>query len=192
MNIFNFFTKPKVAPPSDFKSPDLELFRPLLNKYESILQTGALSGCARYKEAIDDVILMNFGTISYFMNDVVYKNNNENKRKIEDALKVASSNATTLAWVIGKEWASKDPSFRERLKGKSRISTDDIPADAMELLGKAVNFPFSIFAKIMSDYYNSNYGRGTRYQKDAHLKDTYQGLISGMLMIFLYGVQSNR
>jgi hypothetical protein len=190
MSTFNV-SKPNVAPPSDIRCPDPEQFLPLLSKYASVLQTDAMSDCARYKAAIDDVILLNFTAISYYMDKVVYRNSSARKREIEAEVKTVSSQATILAWAIGKEWASKDPTLRDRLKGKSQISAADIPADAMELLGKVVGFPYSIFAAIESNYYSSIYGRGVRYQKDAHLKDTYQSLMKAMVVCFLYGIQSN-
>lgn len=142
------------------------------------------------QKGLDDVIFLNFETISFYMENELYQHSLENKRKMEQHVKTATTYAASCAWMVGKEWAIKDLGLRNKLRTKDRIGTGDVPADALELLTKAVYFPYWLFAGTFSDYYDSSYGRRVRHQRNGHLKDTYQGLVNGMLMCFLAGVKS--
>ena len=200
MSIFNFFRKPKVVSPSNLDEPNWDGLSPIFEKYKYLLNnipdplTSALPTWSKYKDAFDDVIFLNFETISNFMNNEIYKCNLSIKQEFDHNVKTATTTAAFCGWMVGCEWAKNNPNLYSRLKNKSQneISTNDIPADAMMLLHKAVYFPYWIFASVFTGYYDSRYSQHTRHQKDAHLKDTYQSLLFGELMCFLDGVKSVR
>lgn len=196
MPLFNLFKKPKLAPPQSLEEPDLSALDPLVEKYRTAAATfahrqfGRTPAWARIKEAFDDVVFMNFRSIKFFIDAAVDQFGNEWKSQVEERVKRSSSYAASCGWIIGREWGSRDPTLRARLRTRDGIDTDDVPADAMELLGKAVYYLYSVFAEIFTTYYDSEYGRRVRRQKDDHLRDTYQSFMKGMLICFLSGVKS--
>jgi hypothetical protein len=194
MGIFEVFRKPKVAPPASLDEPDTDALSPLIEKYESLLDSTLDSfispAWVKYKKAFDDVIFLNFQSISAFMDNEVYMGEPTRKQELEKNIKTATTYAASCGWIVGREWATNFPVLHARLKAKSRIGTDDIPSDAMVLLQTAGYLPYYLFALIFTDYYDSDYGQRTRHQKDAHLKDTYQSIMNGTIMCFLEGVKS--
>ena len=187
MIIFNIFRKPRVAPPSGLPAPNLDALEPLVKKYESMMDQSRPQW-TKVQVAFDNAILLNFDTISYYMERKVYPG--LSRHDLEQKVHTSTSYAALCGWVVGKEWGTRYPDLAIRLRNKSRLDTSDIPSDAMELLTKAVYFPYWLFATIFIGYYDSNFGKQVRQQKDAHLKDTYQSLMNGMIMCFLAGIQS--
>ncbi len=58
------------------------------------------------------------------------------------------------------------------LARKNEVTLADVPADALELLRKAAYFPYWLFATVMTEYYDSPYGKGTRKTESRSLAKT--------------------
>jgi hypothetical protein len=189
-------SKPKITPPSSLPDPDLTLLNPLIIKYEPVLDKmmGDLGGkpleWIEIKRGLDDVILLNYKSISHYMDKEVYRHSIEKKQNWEEQINTATTLATTCAWMIGKEWGQKDFGLRTKLCNKKTIDITDIPFDAMQLLATAVYMPYFLFAGGFTEYYNSAYGKNVRNQKEGHFADIYQGMMRGVLACFLMGVKS--
>lgn len=189
-------SKPNITPPLILSDPDIKPLEPLIDKYEPILNKtmngpfGKLPEWTSIRKALNDVIFLNFQTISYYMDNEVYGNNSEKKNSLEQQVKTVTTLASSCAWMVGKEWGEKDPNLKGKLHNKEAIGINDVPFDAMQLLANAVYFPYFLFAVIFTEYYDSTYGQNVRHQKNGHLVDTYQSMMKGMLACFLMGVKS--
>lgn len=195
MSLFNFFRKPRIAPPSELNEPDLDALDPIISKqkpfFDKFISSNSqeLQNWVKYKKAMDDLIFLNFMSISHFM-DMLYMNKKVHKLDLEEIIKTSTTYAASCGWMIGREWANNNYNLLAKLINKSFINSDDVPSDAMILLYKATNLPYWHFAVIFTEYYDSPYGQRTRPQKDSHFKDTYQSLLIGVLVCFLDGVKS--
>jgi hypothetical protein len=189
-------SKPNLTPPSLLSDPDIRPLEPLINKYERIYDIkvddpyGKLPEWASIKKALDDVIFLNFQSISYFMENEVYINSIEKRNFFEHIVKEITTLASSCAWMIGKEWDEKNPNLKAILRNKQTVEISDVPFDAMQLLANAAYFPYFLFANIFTAYYDGAYGKNVRHQKNGHLTDTYQGMMKGMLACFLMGMKS--
>jgi len=196
-NIFDSFSnrKPNIEPPSSLPEPERGDLDPIIEKYKPLIDSQfdppwrPLPGWVQFKKAMDDVLFLNFKSISNYMENEVYKR--ISKQEFEATVKDASTAAASCGWMIGREWAIRDLDLHSSLGPKNYLSVDDIPADALKLLLKAAYFPYWLFASIFTEYYKSSFGERTRDQKDAHLKDTYQSLVEGVFLSFLEGVRLN-
>lgn len=184
------FIKPNVEPPPGLPDPEFDAFNDLIkkyqNEYEINLFADNLSDVVRIKEAMDDVFDIEFTGIRNFLRST---KTSDQMAEIARFRNMFTSIATSASWMIGRESASKDALLKTRLEHKRNIDIDDVPNDAMMLLTKAVYLPYWLFASVMSDFYDSRYGARNRYQKEAHLKSTYQSFMKGVLMCFLAGVK---
>jgi hypothetical protein len=193
MSFLNIFNKPKVAPPSELYEPDLSEFEELSCKYEYMLseQLNTLQPekivWLKYREAIIDMLLLNFDTISYFMDSVIYPR--VSKGDLDERIRIQSTSATATAWAIGFEYGKVNSLQRSKLIKKKSLDTDDIPSDIMVQLNKLACSVFYIFALVFTEYYDSRFGIRTRHQKEGHIKDTYQGIMKGIMMCFLDGLK---
>jgi hypothetical protein len=192
---FNLFRKPQVTPPQNLEEPDFRELDRLIEKHRAAAerftnqQIGQTPSWGRIREAFNDAVFYNFESISQFMR-FFCQNSDERKNLLEDRVKRSSNFAASSAWIIGREWASRHSALRDKLKTKEEIEIDEVPSDAMELLARAVYYLYSLFAEIFTFYYDSEYGRRTRQQKDNHLRDTYQAFMKGMFACFLSGAKS--
>lgn len=187
---------PNIYPPANTSEIDITPLEPLLEKNETFIRRLATDPNTRppewlpVKEALQESILLNFQSISQFMNNEVIKNSKENIMELNELVSKATTMGSLYAWIIGKEWKQKDPDLRHRLIEKDTIQLDEVPHDALQLLLIAVLFPYYIFAQFFIDYYDSPYGHSVKYQKTPHLIDTYQAMMKGILACFLMGLKS--
>lgn len=196
MNLFNFFTKPDVTPPTTNNEPDFSEFDPLVEKYEHYLKNSMeffdeLPKFGKIKLAFDDLIFMNLKSINYYLDNECYNGDFLVKKKMEEHIKTLTAYGTFCGWAVGREWGLKDRHLLNKLKHKSKIKMNEVPSDALILLHKATYFPYWIFTLIFDDYYKSSIGSKSSYQKTAHYKDTYRSLLNGILMCFLDGIKSS-
>jgi len=188
--------KPEVFPPETLENPDLEPFNYLIDKYQPLAtkilsdRKGELPVWCEVKLALDDTVFANFNSISHFMKYEVCENDSDMIKKANELIKTNNYIAASSAWFVGKEWGSKYPSLRARLSESDKIGINDIPTDALNLLFHSVNFTYYWFAVTFSEYYDSKFGTSVRFQKEGHLKDTYQGMMKGILACFIDGVRS--
>lgn len=188
--------KPQITPPSELSEPDISSLEPLIKKYEPTLNQimsnpyGKPPEWLSIKTHLDDVFLLNFQTISFYMESEVYKGNSQERKWWEEQIKTTTATLVSCSWMIGKEWGKKDIDLRARLRNKETIDINDIPFDAMQLLAKAIYIPYFLFASVFTEYYNSEHGKKLSHQKDGHLKDTYQSIAKVAVACFLIGVKS--
>jgi len=198
MSVFDSFglgrkRKPDIEPPSSLPEPERGDLDPIITKYTPLIDSmfnpswRPLPSWVQFKKAMDDLLFLNFRSISNYMENEWYKR--IGKQEFEVTLKETTTAAASCGWMVGYEWATHDLNLHFNLGPKIYLSVDDIPIDALKLLLKAAYFPYYFFASIFTDYYKSSYGQRTRDQKDAHLKDTYQSLLEGVFMCFLEGVR---
>jgi hypothetical protein len=182
---------PSIDSKPDIKPLDLliEKLKPILKWYMKHPDTKPPEWLA-VKRSLDDVILMNYETILPYMEKVVYQNSREKRNRFEEQVKGYTNLASSCAWMLGKEWAEKDPAIKASLIHKETVKIGDIPAAALKLLENAAYFPYFLFAYIFTGYYASEDGKDSRYQMTRHLADTYQGMLKGMLIGFLMGLGS--
>jgi len=189
------FSKPKLAPPQDLSEPDFRDLDILNDKYRAEANAfahqtlGRTWGWYRIKESFDDLVFLELNSIKNFMVKGFWQDDSR-KKIIDERIRKSTTFAASSGWVIGREWATKYPDLCAKLKNKDEIDTDDVPADAMVLLGKALWYLYSLFVKIHMVYYDSDYGRPIRNQKEEHFRSTYQSLMKGMFTCFLSGVKS--
>jgi len=192
--LFKFLRKSNSSSPI-LEDPDLDTLEPLIIKYrDNFLNRFDFSKPPewyKYKKAIDDVIIRNFDSISFFMNNKIYKNKKSNQEKLLENVKTASMYATSCGWMIGYDCCIRDGLLKSRLASRVNIQKGDIPKDAMNLLQIAAYNPYWIFATMFIQYYESSYASLVRSQKDFHLRDTYNGILTGVMMCFLYGAQAS-
>ena len=124
------------------------------------------------------------------MKNEVYENNSDMVKKVNELIKTNNYIAASSAWFAGREWGSKSQSLRVRLSGSDKIGINDIPTDALKLLFHSVYYAYYWFAVTFSEYYDSKYATNVRFQKEGHLKDTYQGMMKGILACFIDGIRS--
>jgi len=188
--------KPQITPPSELSEPDVSLLEPLIKKYEPVLNQimsnphGKPPEWLSIKTHLDDMFLLNFQTISFYLESEVYKGNPKERKFWEEQIKTTTTMLASCSWMIGKEWSKKDSDLRARLRNKQIIDINDIPFDAMQLLAKAIYVPYFLFASVFTEYYNSKHGKKLSHQKDGHLKDTYQSIAKVAVACFLIGVKS--
>jgi hypothetical protein len=195
MNIFNFFTKPDVTPPSNTLEPNFPELDKLTDKYMHYLNNmmdyyDELPEFGRIKLAMDDVLLLNLKSINYFLETQYFTADPYHRHKVEEHLKTYTMYNCFCGWVIGREWAKKDSQLFNKLGHKKKINLNEIPSDAMMLLHNSTYYPYWIFTSIFDDYYKSNIGKRGSNQKEAHYKDTYRSLLNGTIMCFLDGIKS--
>ena len=197
-NDFNIFEpnkskKPNIDPPEILHELDQGDLKPLIEKYEPLIDEQfepswrPLPGWVEYKKAMDDVLFINFRSISHYMENVVYQQVSQYEH--EKTVKELTTFAASCGWMVGREWAIRDLDLHSCLGPKNQLDVDDIPSDALKLLIDAVYFPYYLFASIFTKYYDSSYGQRTRDQKKDHFKDTYQSLLKGEFFCFLEGVR---
>jgi len=139
---------------------------------------------------MDDLFFLELSGVSFFIENVLCQGSKKKKEFIYERVRLSSDFAASSGWIVGREWATTYPKLYDELKDKNSIDTDDIPADALILLGDAQYYIYSLFFEIFTIYYESNYGRSTHRQKDAHLKSTYKSFMKGIYTCFLSGVKS--
>ena len=187
--------KPHIPPPPILSKPDTKPLQPLIEKLKPVLQwfmnhPDNPPEWLPVKQSFDDVLFLNYETISPYMEKEVYKNSPERRTVFEKQVRNYTSMASSFAWMLGKEWGQKDPVLKTELLNKETVKIKDIPVAALKLLENAVYFPYYVFAGVFTRYYDSPEGKDARYQKDRHMADTYQGMLKGMLIGFLIGISS--
>lgn len=195
-NIFDSVNnrKPNLEPPSSLLEPESGDLDPIIKEFQPLIDSQfdppwrPLPSWVQYKKAIDDVLFLNFNSISNYMEHEYYEKVSS-KQQFDEDVKSASTFAASCGWMIGHKWAINDLDLYSNLGPKDHISVDDIPVDALKLLLQAAYFPYWLFASIFTEYYKSRYGERTRDQKDAHLQDTYRSIVEGVFLSFLEGVR---
>ena len=190
-------SKPNITPPSIESEPDYDTFIKLENKYQCELNKmlddfdkGVPIVWLTANMAIIEMLFLNYQSISNYMDSMIYNNINQSKKGFENGIRTFASAATFGAWIIGKEFKKKYPNQTDKFLNKSTIDIKDIPFKETQILLNAVYLPYYMFALIFTNYYDSEYGKNVRSQKDGHLKDTYQSMMKGILGCFLEGIKS--
>lgn len=192
--------KPNINPPVILSEPDdndLVTFEQLGVKYDrerySMIFINEWEEVAVWRtvhRSIIDMILLNFQSISLYMDNVIYEGITGGKNGLEDGIRTFVMGASFGSWCVGKEFMKNKPSIATKFLNKDTIDINDIPFEETQLLLKAVYLPYFTFAFIFSEYYDSEYGKNVRYQKEGHLTDTYQSTMKGLLACFLEGIKS--
>lgn len=188
--------KPIISPPSVIVAPEIEFVDGLLGKYWTIInehldnKNNREPVIFKVKLAIDNVILVNFKSIDYFMKNEVYDNSIEKEEELIELIKRYNTLATAYAWIIGYEWGQNYSRLKLHLEETEIINIEDIPADTLQKLIDATYYAYYLFALVFNEYYESIYGKNVRYQKEGHLEDIYQGMMKGILACFIDGVRA--
>jgi hypothetical protein len=200
VNIYKI-KKPNIEPPVTLSVQNIEdvtgIFNSLYEKYRTDMHSLIEMKGKGYDVAfitvfrsIVDMILLEYESISLYMNNIFYKKSGGNKNQHEETIKRGAYTATSSAWLIGKEFINRDPYIATQFSNSDTIEIQEIPYGEFQLLLKAVYVIYYPFAVIFTDYYNSKYGHRMRFQKEGHFRDTYQSMMKGMLACFLEGIQS--
>jgi hypothetical protein len=193
--------KPNIVPPvtlSELDDGGFMSFEVLGEKYEREMYSmfdafewkGEKAVWMTVRRSIIDAIFLNFQTISHYMNDMIYNNISGGKNGFEDGIRTAVTASTFGSWCVGKEFIKNKPSIATKFLNKDTIDINDIPFEETQMLIKAVYLSYCVFADLFSDYYDSEYGKRVKYQKEGHFTDTYQSMMKGILACFLEGIQS--
>ena len=156
-------SKPEISPPLILTELDLEELNKLAEKYEPLIMSKSepfwrpRPPWIQYADAIDDVLFLNFASISYFMENEVYKQ--VDKSVHEETVKDLTTLAASCGWIIGHEWRSLD--LIKEYENNNFLTVDDIPPKALKTLLKAIYPPYYLFASIFTKYYESDYGKRT-------------------------------
>lgn len=194
MSIFNFFKKPKVEPIIPKNEPDFRELESLILKHKAAAiqyenrKIGNLESWGRIREAYNDVFSINLQSISMYMQ--YFCDTQQKKDALEERIYLNNTFAAYSSWIVGREWGFRYPDLVARFRDKTVIIAGEVPADAMEMLNKSLYDSYSLFSQIFGFYYDSEIGRPVRFQKENHLKDTYQSMLRGSLICFLSGVKS--
>lgn len=186
--------KPNIVPPDIREEPEYEAIDKAFAKYEPfmdrLIAIREPSEGLKYRRALIDMFELNFNSISNYVDEFLYNFEYIRKQKTSDAIKSSCTTTAFGSWLIGREWALSDPKRIDNFRFKTKIGIEDVPMDIFTKLLKTVYVPYYLFALIFTEYYESEYGRRTRRQKDGHLKDTYQSIVKASLMCFLDGVKN--
>lgn len=185
--------KPNIVPPDTNNEPEYEATEKIYAKYElfmdRLIDMGEPREALKYRKALIDMFDLNLNSISNYVNEYINNFDIYQKQKTSDAIKTSCTVTAFCSWLLGREWALSDPKRIENFRFKTKIGIEDVPMDIFTQLLKTVYAPYYLFSIIFTEYYESEYGRRTRGQKDGHFKDTYQSIVKASLMCFLDGVK---
>jgi hypothetical protein len=187
MGIIEFFKKPNAFNPVGLEKPNMDAFEPLFKKYED--SVGGPEGKFDYLQAaadMDQMFILNLESISEY---IVHSMTRETHRKFVEKIKDVDTTAAACGWMVGRDFAAKDHELKQRLSEQYIITKDDLPNEAQYLINRAAYYPYYLFASVFIPYYESPYGKRTKFQKENHLKDTHRWFVTKVIETFQKGIQ---
>lgn len=197
-----FSRKPDIDPPQGLDNPDYPeldysgLYH-LLEKHEeeasrlANTEIGGTKSWVEMREHLKNVVNIQLSAISNFLDRHFYEGDQERKDLYKTRIHQYSNFAASGSWVIGREWGAKDQNIRQKLSNSSMVDINLLPNEVVELLRLSIYEIYSFFYLPHKFFYESRYGRRTRKQRKAHMRDTYQSVMKAALICFLSGVKSH-
>ena len=197
-----FSKKPNVDPPKgldnpDYPEADFSGLYELLEKHKeeasrmANIEFGGTKSWVEMREHLKKVVNFQLSAINNFLDRHFYEGNQERKDLYQTRIHQYSNFAASGSWVVGREWGAKDPELRQKLSNARTVEINLLPDDVVEHLRLSIFELYSLFYFPHKFFYESRYGRRTRKQRKAHMRDTYQSMMKAALICFLSGLKSH-
>lgn len=196
MGFLELFQKKVSAPISNLSLPNIEILVPYINEFIK-LQDNQRKGTSItgsqwivYKDELDRLILLDFESISYYLERFFFKGNKSIRKSYFDNINLSTSSSMMACWMIGRKSALNDPEFNKEVIENEWLSSYMIPNKDKELLKSASYLVFYYWANVFSLYYESDNGKNTRFQKERHFKQMLGGIEDRCFKCFCDGALS--
>lgn len=197
-----FSSKPSIDPPKgldnpDYPEPDYSGLYHLLEKHEEVAsrmantEFGGAKSWVEMREHLKNAVNIQLSSISNFLDRRFYQNDQDRKELYKTRIHQYSNFAASGSWVIGREWGARDPDLRQKLSNSKTVDLSLLPNEVIELLRLSIFEIYTLFYFPHKFFYESRYGRRTRKQRKAHMRDTYQSMMKAALICFLSGIKSH-